>query len=356
MLQFPGFPRDSTGVQAPIGTRAAADSGATGTRARRLPRDRRGRLHTPPTLLKTSWLGYDRSLPMGSRFRGPGGRTGLRGRGSECALLDDLAAAVRRGESRSLVVRGEAGIGKTALLEYLVESASELTVVRAVGVESEMELAYASLQQLCAPLLDRLERLPAPQRQAVEIVFGLSSGTAPDRFLVGLGVLSLVSEVGEERPLLCVIDDAQWLDRAWALTLAFVARRLLAEPVGFVFAARDPGEELGHLPDVELRGLVNGDARALLDSTLRFALDSRVRDRILAETRGNPLALLELPRGLTPTQLAGGFGIPEAPDLSKWIEKSYLRRLETLPDDSRRLLLVAAADPVGDPLLLQRAC
>jgi DNA-binding CsgD family transcriptional regulator len=218
-----------------------------------------------------------------------------------------------------------------------------------------MELAYASLHQLCAPLLDRLERLPAPQRQAVEIVFGLSSGTAPDRFLVGLGVLSLVSEVAEERPLLCVIDDAQWLDHASALTLAFVARRLLAEPVGLVFAARDPGEELRHVPELEVHGLVNGDARALLGSALRFALDRRVRDRIIAETRGNPLALLELPRGLTPAQLAGGFGMPDATDLSSRIETSYLRRLDALPEDARRLLLVAAADPVGDPLLLQRA-
>ena len=293
---------------------------------------------------------------MEDRFPGPGRQTSLKGRAREFGLLDGLIGAIRQGESRSLVLRGEAGIGKTALLEYLIESASDLTVVRAVGVESEMELAYASLHQLCAPLLDRLERLPAPQRQAVQIVFGLSSGTAPDRFLVGLGVLSLVSEVAEERPLLCVIDDAQWLDHASALTLAFVARRLLAEPVGLVFAAREPGEELRHLPDLEVHGLLNGDARALLGSTLRFALDGRVRDRILAETRGNPLALLELPRGLTPTQLAGGFGMPEAPDLSKRIEESYLRRLETVPEDARRLLLVAAADPVGDPLLLQRAC
>src|SRR5687768_8231192 len=261
---------------------------------------------------------------MDNRLPGSGKR--LWGREQECALLYELVSSIRQGESRSLVLRGEAGIGKTALLEHLIESASDLTVVRAVGVESEMELAYASLHQLCAPLLDRLERLPAPQRQAVEIVFGLSSGTAPDRFLVGLGVLSLVSEVAEERPLLCVIDDAQWLDQASALTLAFVARRLLAEPVGLVFAAREPGEELRHLADLEVHGLLNGDARALLGSTMRFALDRRVRDRILAETRGNPLALLELPRGLTPTQLAGGFGMPEAPDLSKRIEQSYVRR------------------------------
>jgi DNA-binding CsgD family transcriptional regulator len=280
----------------------------------------------------------------------------LLGRADECALLDDLIDDIRRGESRSLVLRGEPGIGKTALLEYLVESASDLTVARAVGVESEVELAFASLHQLCAPLLDRLERLPGPQRDALRIVFGLSAGPAPDRFLVGLAVLSLVSEVAEQRPLLCVVDDAQWLDQTSALTLAFVARRLQAEPVGLVFAAREPGEELRHLPHLEVRGLLDGDARELLSSTMRFALDGQVRDRIIAETRGNPLALLELPRGLTPTQLAGGFGIPGAPDLLKRIEKSYLRRLETLPEDARRLLLVAAAEPVGDPLLLQRAC
>src|SRR5687767_12662133 len=293
---------------------------------------------------------------MNDRFPGAGRQASLKGRARECALLDELAGAIRQGESRSLVLRGEAGIGKTALLEYLTESASDLTVVRAVGVESEMELAYASLHQLCAPLLDRLQRLPAPQRQALETVFGLSSGTAPDRFLVGLAVLSLVSDVAEERPLLCVIDDAQWLDQASALTFAFVARRLLAEPVGLVFSAREPGEELRHVPDLEVPGLVNGDARALLSSAMRFALDGRVRDRIIAETRGNPLALLELPRGLTPTQLAGGFGMPEVPDLSKRIEKSYVRRLESLPEAARRLLLVAAAEPVGDPLLLRRAC
>jgi DNA-binding CsgD family transcriptional regulator len=292
---------------------------------------------------------------MENRFPGPGRQTSLEGRARECALLDGLVGAIRHGESRSLVLRGEAGIGKTALLEYLIESASDLTVVRAVGVESEMELAYASLHQLCAPLLDRLERLPAPQRQALEIVFGLSSGTAPDRFVVGLGVLSLLSEVDDERPLLCVIDDAQWLDQASALTLAFVARRLLAEPVGIVFAAREPGEELQHVSELEVHGLRDGDARALLGSTVRFKLDERVRDRIIAETRGNPLALLELPRGLTATQLAGGFGMVGAHALSGRIEESYIRRLKTLPEETRLFLLVAAAEPIGDPLLLLRA-
>ena len=229
-----------------------------------------------------------------SRFRGPGGR--LRGRASECALLDDLVSAIRRGESRSLVLRGEAGIGKTALLEYLIASAPDATVVRAVGVQSDMELPFASLHQLCGPLLDRLETLPAPQRQAMEIVFGLTAGDAPDRFLVGLAVLSLFSEVAEQRPLLCVVDDAQWLDQASALTLAFVARRLLAEPVAIVFAAREPGEELRNVSELVVDGVPNRDAHALLRSAVRFKLDERVRDRIIAETRGNPLALLEIGR------------------------------------------------------------
>ena len=236
-------------------------------------------------------------------------RATLRGRDRECELLDEVVSAIRGGASRSLVLRGEAGIGKTALLEYLVESAADVEVARATGVESEMELAFASLHQLCAPLLDGLERLPGPQRDALRVVFGLSEGATPDRFLVGLAVLSLVSEAAEQRPLLCVVDDAQWLDQSSALTLAFVSRRLLAEPVGFVFATRQPGAALQHLPSIEVRGLVNGDARALLSSAVQFTLDERVRDSIIAETRGNPLALLDLPRGMSPTQLAGGFGM-----------------------------------------------
>jgi hypothetical protein len=288
------------------------------------------------------------------RFRGRGGD--LRGRASECALLDDLVSAIRRGESRSLVLRGEAGIGKTALLEYLLASASDLAVVRAVGVQSDMELAYASLHQLCGPLLHRLERLPAPQRQAVEIVFGLGVGAAPDRFLVGLAVLSLLSDAAEQRPLLCVIDDAQWLDRASALTLTFVARRLLADRVGIVFAAREPGEELQHVRELPVHGVRNGDARALLSSAVRFRLDERIRDRIVAETRGNPLALLELPRGLTARQLAGGFGLVEAQGLAGRVEETFVGRVEALSDDARRLLVVAAAEPLGDPLLLLAAC
>jgi hypothetical protein len=257
---------------------------------------------------------------------GPDKRPGLRGRDAERALLDGLVRDVRRGESRSLVLRGEAGIGKTALLEYLVASASDLIVVRAVGVESEMEVAYAGLQQLCRPLLDRMDTLPGPQREALEVVFGLSVGAAPDRFLVALAVLSLLSEVSERRPVLGVVDDAQWLDRTSALSLGFVAHRLSAEPVGLVFAARDPGDELGQLPAYEIGGLRDGDARALLRSAVHFTLDERVRERIIAETRGNPLALLELPRGLSATELAG-FGMADASALSSAVEGSFRRRL-----------------------------
>jgi hypothetical protein len=279
----------------------------------------------------------------------------LRGRRSECAQLDELLAAVREGESRTLLLVGEAGVGKTALLEYLVEAAPDLHVVRVAGVESEMELAYAGLHQLCAPMLDRLGRLPVPQREALEIVFGRASGPPPDRFLVGLGVLSLLSDAAEDRALLALVDDAQWLDRASAQVLAFVARRLFAEPVGLLFAAREAGEALGGLPQREVQGLQGGDARALLGSAVRVLLDDRVRDRIVAETRGNPLALLELPRGLSASELAGGFGVIGAPALSGRIEESFLRRFEALPDNIRLLVLIAAAEPMGDPLLLWHA-
>src|SRR5215831_12144773 len=225
---------------------------------------------------------------MDGRSSEPARSASLRGRVAECARLNDLLADIRRGESRSLVLRGEPGIGKTALLEFLIAGASDFAVLHATGVESEMELAYASLHQLCAPLLDRLDGLPPPQQQALEIVFGLSSGPPPDRFLIGLAVLSLLSEVAEERPLLCVLDDAQWLDHASAQTLAFVARRLLAEPVGLVFGTREASEELTGLPELAVAGLPNGDARALLGSVLHVPLDERVRERIVAETRGNP--------------------------------------------------------------------
>ena len=285
---------------------------------------------------------------------GPGS---LQGRGSECALLDDVIAALRAGESRTLLIHGEAGIGKTALLNYAVASAADIRVLRAAGVESEMELAFASLHQLCAPLLEAVGQLPPPQRGALEVAFGRTAGPAPDRFLVGLAVLTLLSGAAEERPVLCVVDDAQWLDEVSAKTLAFVARRLLAEPVGLLLAARAPAGDLRGLPELQVLGLRNGDARALLRSGVMFRLDERIRDRIVAETRGNPLALLELPRGLSVQQLAGGFGLLDAPRqaLPTRLEESFQHRVEAIPAAARRLMLVAAAEPVGDPLLVWRA-
>jgi DNA-binding CsgD family transcriptional regulator len=276
-------------------------------------------------------------------------------REGERAALDGLLGDVRSGRGRALVVRGEAGVGKSALLEYAVGVAAEMRVTRAVGVESEMELAFASLHQLCAPLVDRLERLPAPQRDALGVAFGLREGGAPDRFLVGLAVLTLLAEVAEERPLLCVVDDAQWLDRASAQVLAFAARRLLAEPVGLIFAAREQGEQFRGLAELEVGGLPEQDARTLLRSVVGFQLDEQVWDRILAETAGNPLALLELPRGLGPAQLAGGFGLPGVRAVPARIEQGFRRRIEALPCDTRSLMLVAAAEPVGDSMLVWRA-
>jgi DNA-binding CsgD family transcriptional regulator len=283
--------------------------------------------------------------------------SGLRGRGGECGVLDRLVAGARVGRSGVLVVRGEAGAGKSALLEFVAGRAAGCRVVRAAGVESEMELAFAGLHQLCGPMLDHLDRLPGPQRDALGTAFGLSAGGAPDRFLVGLAVLSLLADVAEEQPLVCVVDDAQWLDQASAQALAFVARRLLAEPVALVFAARTGGPEQGleGLPELPVRGLSDADARAVLGAALRGPLDEAVRDRIVAESRGNPLALLELPRGLTPAELAGGFGLPGVMPLASVIEQGFVRRLEPLPAQTRRLLLTAAAEPAGDVTLLWRA-
>src|SRR5215217_1809866 len=281
----------------------------------------------------------------------------LLGRADERALLDRLLENVRAGQSAVLVVRGEAGVGKTALLHYCARQASGFRVARIAGVESEMELPFAGLHQLCAPMLGRLGALPEPQQVALGVALGLSSGPAPDRFLVALAALSLLSEVAAERPLLCLVDDAQWLDAASGQVLGFVARRLLAESVAVVFAVRDPsGErELLGLPELRLGRLPENDARALLATVIPGRLDERVRDRLIAETRGNPLAILELPRGLAATQFPGAFGLPGAHVLSGRIEESFLRRLEALPEETRLLLLVAAAEPVDDPLLVWRA-
>jgi len=281
----------------------------------------------------------------------------LRGRRSECAALDRVLEDVRAQQSRVLVLRGEAGIGKTALLDYLLAAASGCRIARAAGAESEMELAFAGLHQLCAPMLSELDHLPGPQRDALGTAFGLSAGAAADRFLVGLAVLSLLSEIAEERPLVCVVDDAQWLDRASAQVLGFVARRLLAESVAMVFAVRDGTEdkELGTLPVMVVEGLSDADARALLDSATPGRLDERVRDRVAAESNGNPLALLELPKGLTAAELAGGFGRPDARPVANLVEQSFLRRVRALPVETQRLLLAAAAEPLGDVTLLWRA-
>jgi DNA-binding CsgD family transcriptional regulator len=273
---------------------------------------------------------------------------------AERAALGQLLEAARGGRGGAVVVRGEAGVGKTVLLEHAIGSAAGMRIARVAGFESEMELAFAALHQLCAPVLGHLDRLPGPQRDALGVAFGLMSGDAPDRFLVGLAALSLLAEVAGERPLLCVIDDAQWLDRASAQALGFVARRLLAEPVALVIATREPGEEFRGLLELTVGGLGDGDARELLGSVIRGPLDERVRDLIVAEARGNPLALLELPRGLAPAELAGGFGLPGAVSLPGRIEESFRRQLGGLPEETRRLLRLAAADPSGDPLLVLR--
>lgn len=280
----------------------------------------------------------------------------LRGRRAECTTLQRLTSQARSGQGQVLVLRGEAGIGKTALLDFVAEGSPGFRTARVSGVESEMELAFAALHQLCMPLLDCIDGLPTPQRDALEIALGRSVGPAPDRFLVGLAVLSLIGSATERQPLLLLVDDAQWIDRVSAQTLAFVARRLVAEPVAMVFAARDGfTDELVGLPELTLHGLNAGDARALLESAILGRLDNQVRDRIVAETRGNPLALLELPKGLTTEELAGGFGPPDARALIGQIEQTFLRRIEKLPDHAQQLLLTAAAEPVGDAALLMRA-
>ena len=281
----------------------------------------------------------------------------LLGRRAERQVLDRLVDAVRIGESRALVIRGEAGVGKTALLDYLGEQASGCRVARVAGLQFEMELAFAALHQLCASMLDRLLFLPEPQRDALGTVFGIRAGPAPDRFLVGLAVLSLLAETADERPLVCLIDDAQWLDRASAQTLALAARRLFAESVAVVFAMRESDtdvEPLG-LPELVIDGLEKNAAHALLHSVTPALLDQRVRDRIVAETRGNPLAILELSHALSPAELASGLVLPGGPGLADRIESSFARRVALLPPDTRLLLLVAAAEPLGEEGLVWRA-
>ena len=279
----------------------------------------------------------------------------LVGRDAERGVLDRLLEDVRGGASRALVVRGDAGMGKTALLEYVAGRASGCRVVSVAGAQAEMEFGFAVLHQLCVPVLDHLDAVPAPQRNALYVTFGIEAGPVPGRFLVGLAVLSLLAEVAAERPLVCLIDDEQWFDRASAQILAFVARRLGEESIGLVFAARVPSSELAGLPELAVRGLTDDDAQVLLGSVLTGQVDARVRDRIVAEAGGNPLALLELPRSLPAAELAGGFGMPGASALPGSVEESFRRRADALPPEAQRLLLLAAAEPLGDPALVWRA-
>ena len=280
-------------------------------------------------------------------------RSRLYGRQAECERLAGLVDGVRHGQGAVLVVRGEPGSGKTALLDHAAGLAADLRVLRAAGAESETELGHAGLCQLRGPLLGLLGRLPDPQRAALEIVFGVRTGAAPDRFLLGLGILSLLTEAATEGPLACVIDDAHWLDRASRQALAFAARRLSAESVLVIFATRQPGTDLAGLPELALGGLPDSDARDLLASVVRWPLDERVREQIIAETGGNPRALAELPLALPPVQLAGGFGLPDTPHGR--LDGQLSARIAGLPTPARLLLLVAAADPTGDPVLVLRA-
>src|SRR4051794_8649801 len=279
------------------------------------------------------------------------------GRTRERELLDALLAQARGGRSAVLVLHGEAGIGKTSLLRYTARQASGFRVTQIAGVQAEMELPFAAVHQLCAPMLDRLDALPEPQRNALAVALGVAAGKAPGRFLVALATLSLLSAVADERPLACLVDDAQWLDAASVQVLRFVARRLMAEPMAIVFALRDPiaGHALDGLPDVALCGLQRAPARALLNRAVLGPLDDHVGDRIIAETRGNPLALLELAQAMSASERAGGYALPGSADVPVQVEEQYVRRIGTLPEATRQLLLLAVADPLGDATLLWQA-
>jgi DNA-binding CsgD family transcriptional regulator len=283
--------------------------------------------------------------------------SGFLDRTSERQVLDGLLATARGGESAVLVMRGEAGIGKTALLRYAARQASGFRVAQVAGVEAEMELPFSGIHQLCAPVLDHLDSLAPPQQGALNVALGLAPGDVPDRFLVGLAVLGLLSAAAEERPLLCLVEDAHWLDAASGLILGFVARRLQADSVAIVAAVREPStrHDFDGLPDLRLGGLAEEDARTLLMSAVPGRIDDRVRDRIVAETRGNPLALLDLPRSMSAAELAGGFELLPATDLPRHLEEQYHQRAGALPEATQRLLLLAAAEPLGDATLIWRA-
>ncbi len=280
----------------------------------------------------------------------------LRGRERDAAILDALTHDARSGRSRVLVLRGEAGVGKTALLDQLACNATGFSLLRLAGVESDMELAFAGLQQRCTPLLADIATLPIPQRAALEVAFGYGTGPPPDRFLVGLAVLSLLAGASATQPVLCLIDDAQWLDTVSVQVLAFVARRLLAEPVAMVFAIRDGHPDvLAGLPEHPVTGLGDAAARELLESIMIGGIDPLVRDRIVAETRGVPLALLDVPRSVSAAELAGGFWISGRRSSTAALEDGYVARIQRLPMPTRQLLLLAAAEPVGDAALFLRA-
>ncbi len=304
---------------------------------------------------ESSWSTTIAGQRVPARALTPGRPAGLVGRKAPCRQLDDLIGSVRAGKSTALVVRGEPGIGKTALLEYLAVHALGCRVERTTGVQSELDLAFAGLHQLCQPMLDHLEAIPEPQQAALRTALGMCAGPVPDRFLVGLAVLSLLSEVAQQKPLLCLVDDTQWLDQASVRVLAFVARRLGAEAVGLVFAASPTACDLAGLPELVVRGLRDDEARELLDSAFASPVDVRVRGQIIAEAHGNPLALLELSRGLTLAQFAGGYGLPGAIGIAGRVEQSFARRVDALPAATRQLLIIAAADPTGDAGLVWRA-
>lgn len=295
---------------------------------------------------------YVRWSPMSSA----GGNRPLHGRESECETLRDIVSDARLGKSRVLVLRGEAGVGKTALLEFVSQQASGFRRIHVLGVQAEMELAFAGLQRLCTPILDHLDQLPDPQREALTVAFGRSAGPTPDGFMVGIAALSLMAAAADQQPLLCVVDDAQWIDQISMQLLGFVARRLLAEPVALVFAARNNSSRtLSGLPELAVHALSDADARQLLDSVVLGPIDERVRDRIVAETRGIPLALVEVPRNISAAELVGGFAPSSGRPSAGQIEESFIRRVQSLPHQTRQLLLIAAVEPVGDAGLFLRA-
>ena len=285
----------------------------------------------------------------------------LVGRNPECSAVDELLRQVGDGASGALVVRGEPGIGKSAILDYAAKAAGGFLVLAVTGIESEMEVAFSGLQQACAPLAGRLAQLPPPQADALRVAFGLSAASAPpERFLVGLGVLGLVAEAAAARPVLCVVDDAQWIDQASLRALGFAARRLQREAVVMIFGARAAFAvpELAGLTELTLGGLTDADARVLLTAAVPGRLDEQVQDRIVAEAAGNPLALLEFSQEITESgDLAGGFGVSPGVvrPLADRVAERFLARVSALPAATRRLLLLAAAEPLGDPGLLRRA-